>query len=185
MMYSTIKNLIPNNVCNQLVEAINADTINESIYGLKDLKRFRFDSAKNFNRVQMHIQPEIEEAFGVKLLPTYNYSRIYYYGAELKKHKDRSACEYSVTVNLKQEGGIWPIWMQIDNNKEEFIELIPGDSAIYKGCDVLHWREENEIGKCHQIFFHYVEENGPLARFAYDKDKNYYFSCLQNDKTIL
>jgi hypothetical protein len=33
----------------------------------------------------MHIQPKIEEAFGVKLLPTYNYSRIYYYGGILPK----------------------------------------------------------------------------------------------------
>jgi hypothetical protein len=29
------------------------------------------------------------------------------------RHKDRPSCEYSVTVNLKQEGnGIWPIFMQ-------------------------------------------------------------------------
>jgi hypothetical protein len=34
------------------------------------------------------------------MLPTYSYARIYANGDELKKHRDRPACEVSVTLHL-------------------------------------------------------------------------------------
>jgi hypothetical protein len=99
----------------------------------------------------------------------------------LPKHRDRPSCEYSVTVNLKQEGnGIWPIFMD-----GEPIDLSPGDGGVYKGCEVLHWREENYLGKCHQIFFHYIEENGPNYKWAYDKKEKRFFEGLQLENIML
>ena len=46
---------------------------------------------------------------GEKLLPTYAYARIYKNGAELVKHKDRPACEVSVTLHLGSDGTSWPL----------------------------------------------------------------------------
>ena len=61
-----------------------------------------------------------------------------------------------------------------------------GDMVIYKGCEREHWREplESKYGKVkkfinnfqkkeddtyhHQIFFHYVNAQGPFVHHAYD-----------------
>jgi hypothetical protein len=50
-------------------------------------------------------------------------------------------------------------------------DLVEGDGVIYKGCDVLHWRD-----KCNgppdyysgQLFCHFVRANGPFVEFAGD-----------------
>ena len=48
--------------------------------------------------VMLSKQNIIEKETGLELLPTYAFWRMYTYLADLKKHKDRSACEISVTV---------------------------------------------------------------------------------------
>ena len=98
---------------------------------------------------------KMELLTGLKLLPTYAYYRLYTYLADLKKHKDRPACEISVTINLGSSGEEWPIFM--DGNP---IELEPGDAAIYLGCEIEHWREEFYGDYCSQAFLHYVNFNG-------------------------
>lgn len=132
-----------------------------------------------FNMVQLKILPEIEKAFEKELVPTYNYSRIYYDGSILEKHRDRKACEYSVTINLYQEKDIWPIYMKYDNNLGE-IKLEPGSAAWYKGCEVTHWREKNVNGIGYQSFMHYVEKNGKYSDQIYDKDPENWQKDLNN-----
>jgi hypothetical protein len=64
----------------------------------------------------------------------------------------------------------WPIF--IDNNK---IDLKPGDLAIYRGCDLSHWREpfNNNVDDWHvQGFFHFVDANGPYVDHKFDKREN-------------
>jgi PKHD-type hydroxylase len=97
---------------------------------------------------------------GRKLLPTYTYARIYRPGEVLKKHKDRPACEISCTLTLGYNGkSVWPIFF--DENKAIPVMLEPGEMAVYKGCDIAHWRTEFK-GDWHvQVFFHYVDANGP------------------------
>jgi hypothetical protein len=52
--------------------------------------------------------------------------------------------------------------------------LKPGDLAIYRGCDLDHWREKFIYDKQDesvwqvQGFFHYVDANGPYAKSKYD-----------------
>ena len=43
---------------------------------------------------------KVSEAAGLELRPTYSYCRVYREGNDLKPHKDRPSCEYSVTLNL-------------------------------------------------------------------------------------
>ena len=45
----------------------------------------------------------------------------------------------------------------------------PGDGLVYKGCDVLHWREEFEGDFQAQVFLHYVNKNGKNAEWFRDK----------------
>ena len=44
--------------------------------------------------------PEVEEASGLKLFPTYSYFRVYKRGDTLARHKDRPSCEISVSLCL-------------------------------------------------------------------------------------
>jgi hypothetical protein len=100
----------------------------------------------------------MQKETGLELIPTYAFWRMYSMFADLKKHKDRAACEISVTVMLGSDGTKWPIFMEGTE-----INLEPGDAAIYLGCEVEHWREEFKGDWQAQTFLHYVDKNGSFA----------------------
>jgi len=106
----------------------------------------------------------MEKETNLKLHPTYSFWRMYTKFADLKKHIDRPSCEISVTAMIGSDGTPWPI--HIEDNK---FELNAGDAVIYLGCEIPHWREEF-LGDWHaQVFFHYVDANGPNKEFNRDK----------------
>ena len=107
---------------------------------------------------------------GKKLLPTYTYARIYRPGEILKRHKDRPACQISATLTLGYDANsVWPILF--DEDKEIVVELETGEMAVYKGCDIMHWRAPFK-GNWHvQVFLHYVDADGPHADQKYDGRK--------------
>jgi hypothetical protein len=88
----------------------------------------------------------------INLIPTYSYSRSYSTGQELKKHKDRYACDISTTLNLG--GDLWPIYFLI-NKKKVQVNLKPGDMVVYRGEKIIHWREIFKGKYCNQVFLHY------------------------------
>ena len=72
------------------------------------------------------------------------------------RHKDRSACEISCTLNLG--GDEWPIWLDPTGgvgNKGKKIILKQGDMLAYSGVELEHWRESFEGRDCCQVFLHY------------------------------
>jgi len=112
---------------------------------------------------------ELETLTGLSLYPTYSYSRVYVKGDELKPHKDRPACEISVSVHVATQGKYWPLWMQVFGKKPISYILEPGDAIVYKGCEVLHWREkavDTELSA--QFMLHYVNKNGLNAGLKWD-----------------
>lgn len=109
------------------------------------------------------IQPLVEQHFDVKVFPTYSFCRIYWTGADMVKHVDRPACEYSVSVCISTEPTPWPIWFE----GEEVI-LEAGDLVIYKGMEVEHWRTPYQGLEQFQVFLHYVAQNGPYANQKFD-----------------
>lgn len=112
---------------------------------------------------------QVEETIGLKLFPTYSFSRIYVSGDTLTPHVDRPSCEVSVTVNIEKQGSSWPIWMKAPNREPLEVLLNPGDAVIYKGCEVLHWRDplQGEHPNV-QFMLHYVDQNGPYADYKFD-----------------
>lgn len=146
-----------------------------------------------YRQIHSGIRTKLEKELGRKLYNTYYYDRYYFPGQELKRHADRDACEISVTVhigtNLKED---WPIWIKTpdtyaDKNKTHVLVpgknrsviLHAGDGMVYKGCERPHWREPMP-GKrkgwfnrkeyyYHQIFFHYVLQDGQRAHCAWDR----------------
>ena len=146
-----------------------------------------------YRKIHSEIRLILEQVIGRKLYNTYYYDRFYFPGQELKKHTDRPACEISVTIhvstNIKES---WPIWIKtpdtfedktmktlITSGENRSVHLEAGDGMIYKGCERPHWRDpmpgllESKINKdeslyYHQIFFHYVLQDGIRAHHAWD-----------------
>ena len=144
-----------------------------------------------YRKIHSEIRLILEQVIGRKLYNTYYYDRFYFPGQELKKHTDRPACEISVTIhvstNIKES---WPIWIKTPDTFEDktiktasgenrFVHLEAGDGMVYKGCERPHWRDpmpgllESKINKdeslyYHQIFFHYVLQDGIRAHHAWD-----------------
>lgn len=151
-----------------------------------------------YRQIHSGIRMKLEEKLGRKLYNTYYYDRFYFPGQELTRHADRDACEISVTVhistNLEEE---WPIWIKTPDTyadekkiyilvpgENRSVVLKPGDGMVYKGCERPHWRdpmpteyEKTWYGKkvkkeglyYHQIFFHYVLQDGQRAHCAWDR----------------
>ena len=154
-----------------------------------------------YRKIHTKIRLILENAIGRKLYNTYYYDRFYFPGQELTIHADRPACEISVTVhastNLKEN---WPIWIKtpdvftdgskmnlVSKGENRYINLEAGDGMVYKGCERPHWRDpmpgllEASLEKAkgnldyskyyHQIFFHYVLQDGMRAHHAWDRAK--------------
>ena len=126
----------------------------------------------------------MQKKTGLKLVPTYSYTRLYRKGNILRRHKDRPSCEISTTLNLG--GDNWPIFIDptgsnnvIDEYKNIHkpgapkgikVDLKPGDMLIYSGCELEHWREPFEGDLCGQVFLHYNHADGRFAKSnLYDK----------------
>ena len=126
----------------------------------------------------------MQKKTGLKLVPTYSYTRLYKHGNILKRHKDRPSCEISTTLCLG--GDHWPIYLDptggdyvIDEYKNIHkpgapkgveVNLKPGDMLIYSGCELEHWREPFQGNMCGQVFLHYNHADGPFAKTnLYDK----------------
>jgi hypothetical protein len=121
--------------------------------------------------MMLHLQKIVQENTGFELYPTYSYYRVYRPGNILKSHVDRPSCEISVTLcfNYSYDSNIyqWPIFIE-----GKSVVLEPGDMAIYRGCDLEHWRSEfkNHAEDAWHVqgFFHYVNVNGPYKQYKFD-----------------
>jgi hypothetical protein len=121
-----------------------------------------------FVQLLVEMVPEVSELLGEKVLPTYTYARVYKKGSELNRHRDRPACEISLTVNLSKDID-WPIYFQRPDNSQACFELSPGDAIMYLGCQSDHWREKFAGAEHTQLFMHYVRSNGPKSWAYFDK----------------
>ena len=150
-----------------------------------------------YRKIHSDIRLKIEKQIGRKLYNTYYYDRFYFPGQELKKHTDRPACEISISVHVSTNlEEYWPIFIKtpyvfaesqectkvkklINTGNIVAVNLNPGDGVLYKGCERPHWRDKmpgtfemmygGEELYYHQIFFHYVLQDGIRAHHAWDK----------------
>jgi alkylated DNA repair dioxygenase AlkB len=111
----------------------------------------------------------LEAAVGLELWPTYAYARLYQPGDILIKHRDRPACEVSVSIHLgAADQTDWPIYVESQGTAIA-VSLKPGDALVYRGCEVPHWREAFTGIHHAQVFFHYVERRGPYRQWKFDQ----------------
>lgn len=115
------------------------------------------------------VRGRVEQSTGFRLWPTFSYLRIYKRGNLLKAHRDRPACEISMTLNIGMSADEpWPIWIAGPMGIAS-VSLNPGDGLIYRGCDCYHWREPFAGNHLAQVFLHYVDQSGPNAEWKFDK----------------
>jgi hypothetical protein len=121
-----------------------------------------------FVRLLVEKVPRVSEIIGEEVLPTYSYARVYSEtGVELKRHRDRPACEVSLTVNLAKSEP-WPICIQRPDGEEICLEQNPGDAMLYLGCIADHWRGPYTGNHHVQVFMHYVRSYGDNAWAFFD-----------------
>ena len=116
----------------------------------------------------------ISDLLEEKVLPTYSYSIIYKNNSLLHRHKDRHACDISISLHLGGDAK-WDFGIKKPNGEEVKLNLNVGDAILYLGCEAEHWREGLYQGKNYnQVMLHYVRSNGPNAWAFFDRtQKNY------------
>lgn len=120
----------------------------------------------------------IEKIWGIEdMVPSYAYSREYYKGSELLIHRDRDACQYSITLTMAKRGqGNTFLWFSDRSDKSDPIpvDLEEGDAIIFNGGGNYggkwHWRDPLEVDSLVQLFVHYVHpDNAELADFPFPR----------------
>lgn len=167
--YTIVKNALSKEICDLIYQYTLFDEDQDMSLEVGPVPQIHNSHSKYADPMMesllLKLLPTIEENTGLTLIPTYSYYRVYRPGAELVKHKDRPACEISITLclgyNYNNKDIDYPII--VDGNK---VSQVPGDIVIYRGCEIDHWREVFEApeGTKHsQVFLHYVDANGPFA----------------------
>lgn len=125
-----------------------------------------FYQDKEMAALQKKLLPVFENEIQIKLHPSFCYHRVYRTGAVLRQHKDRNACEISVSLNLGQKGTPWDLWILDYDENAKNITFSPGDAVIYRGSALTHWRGKlTDADLVSQVFFHFVDKHGRM-RFA-------------------
>jgi len=114
----------------------------------------------------------LSKLLNIDLDYSYCYARLYLPGEVLKPHIDRESCEISATMTLGYHGpDVWPIYMgnHSEDTKGNKINIGIGDMLMYRGTELRHWREKFQGVWQTQLFFHFVDKNGPYIEHAQDR----------------
>lgn len=148
-------------------------------------------SHPQYRQIHSLVRLKLEKIIGRKLYNTYYYDRFYFPDQSLTIHTDRPSCEISVSVHISSNATWpWPLWIETPYGENHSCILEPGDGMVYKGCERPHWREPlpgkehkpswlDKIRKkefyddtyYHQVFFHYVLQDGIRAHCAWDRSR--------------
>lgn len=126
---------------------------------------------KPVDTVMEFLAPMIAHATGGGALwPTFSYLRLYPRGTKLTPHTDRDSCEVAITAAVDgSDATPWPILLETAAGTIESIDLAPGDILVYAGREHQHWREPLDGDWRLQAMFFYVRQDGPFARWKYDR----------------
>jgi hypothetical protein len=148
--------------------------LSKSVYGLPE-----------FDRLLEDLTEQISSIAGKNLIPTHSYSRAYITGEELPMHLDRSACQYAMTLCIGMSGEPWPIYIAKPSKEKtdypcsgqlsgRFMEkptgvnLNVGDAILYRGLDMIHYRNKFDGSWQNQVFLFWVDADGPYGHEKYD-----------------
>ena len=112
-----------------------------------------------------YLTPIYSQISGKNLIPTYSFFRKYFQTNILVKHRDRPSCQFSATIQVdSSKDESWPIWIKSKNGQDIECNSKIGDAVFYKGCEVLHWREELKYEYSSHLFLHWVDRDNPAYK---------------------
>lgn len=130
------------------------------------------------------LTPAMELVTDRKLTPTYAYFRIYRQGDLCHVHRDREACEHSLSLTLAySDGKAWPLEVGGEGEKgpddiltvdfgpepSTALAMQVGDAVAYRGVEHRHGRTTpNPNAWSAHLFLHWVDPDGPHADRAFD-----------------
>lgn len=111
------------------------------------------------------LAPLVSRLVGETVKPSYVYSAIYVEDAILKPHVDRPQCEFTMSLQIgydpvQTDATPWALCLDDASEKRVETFLANGDALVYKGCELIHYREA--LFKNHRstsIFFHFVGQD--------------------------
>lgn len=117
-------------------------------------KPVSFKNIVDYLTENMQLSPwNIEKRF----VNTYWFVTDYFEGGFMKPHHDRPSCDYSVTINMAQDGPDWPLYVWDNDHFKSNISK-PGEAVWYRGLDTWHFRQRTEGKRYRQLMIHWVEE---------------------------
>lgn len=174
--YAIIEDFIPAHKAQEYYDIFRHDSVKYPEKFIQDPQCPKSISCYNYRwflELLVDRTPVISYILGEPALPTYSYARIYANGEVLEKHKDRPACEVSVTLHLGSDGTEWPIYFTKPDGTKASAILKPGQAAIYLGIISEHWRTKFKGQHYGQVFFHYVKSRGAHWECYFDKQRKY------------
>ena len=172
--YQIVRGLISPDTAHIVCTNLLDEVLQKNAVGGKGFPSAEHDQTLNFvsNDILLVLHTlltsRVEEITGnTKLYPTYYYGRTYLRGADMFAHKDRCACQNSLTMNLGQSHA-FPFCIEKENGEYEEIDLQPGDAVIYRGCEWNHYRPVFEGYWYTQIFLHWVDGSPKNNEYRYE-----------------
>jgi hypothetical protein len=142
---------------------VHYDAYDSLVY---DRTAFMFYSNPFSESLAEYVRPQVEKAFGKKLVHAYSAGRVYLKGTDLKMHSDRPAAQYSMTLTLgyPDEDPGWPLYIESHDKGKSvtMANLEPGDAMAYMGVTCEHWRGMLRSKNHVQVFLHFVDADGPF-----------------------
>jgi hypothetical protein len=158
--YLVIDNFISEEKAKELYRHFKEDITKNPNYDGQCPKSLSIRDFRLFLELLIDKIPFMSEVLEEPMFPTYTYSRIYANNEVLEKHRDRHACEVSVTLHLDSDGTEWPIWVTKPNGEQVSCTLKSGQAVIYLGMVSEHWRDAFQGQEYGQVFLHYVRARG-------------------------
>lgn len=191
--YALIRGLVPRGVARALMARLKADLppgplSAETGEETPLLNRRTFEIyGHNYPPMQTFLwalTPAMQAVTGSSLVPTYDYFRIYREGDVCRVHRDRAACEHSLSLTLDYSDDVpWPLEIgtrgmsgpqdlvadQFGAEPSRSMAMGVGDAVAYRGVEHRHGRTTpNPNAWSAHLFLHWVNPDGPFANQAYD-----------------
>ncbi len=191
--YALVKGMVPRSVARALMERLHADLPPGPITpqphtATPILGRAAFEIYGNayppMQAFLWALTPTMETITGQRLVPTYDYFRIYREGDICRVHRDRPACQHSLSLTLDYSDDVmWPLEVGAagptgpkDHLADDFgaeghvaLPMSVGDAVAYRGVEHRHGRTmPNPNAWSAHLFLHWVDPDGPFADQAFD-----------------
>jgi hypothetical protein len=190
--YALVREMVPRGVARALMARFKADlprgpiTVPEECISI--LNRPAIDIYGNayppMQSFLWALTPAMEAVTGCRLIPTYDYFRIYREGDICRVHRDRAACQHSLSMTLDYSDDVpWPLEVgqqgmdgPQDLESPDFgpepsrsMAMGVGDAVAYRGVEHRHGRTmPNPNAWSAHLFLHWVDPDGPFADQAFD-----------------